>query len=192
MLISTTASLVLAVIVGCTGRLGRIYPPKVNAAKAAEEAMKQYDANQDGKIDKDELKNCAFFNDLAKDGVVTADAIEGHISQWKDGYGRVGYMARFSRNGKPLQKATIKMIPEKFLGPKVVAAEGVTDSNGGVEMSVPRKSNDEARGIQVGFYRVEVTKEGESIPAKYNAESTLCVHVAGPQGPRAAGFNLMY
>jgi hypothetical protein len=192
-LVSIAVASCLAVMIGCTGRPGRIYPPKIAAAEAAAEAMKQYDANQDGKIDAEELKNCAFFKDLAKDGVVTREAIEAEIVGWqKKGIGRVTWMAQFSHGNKPLAKAKVKMVPEKFLGPNVVAAEGVTDHGGAVAFTIPLKSADDFAGIQLGFYRIEVTKDGEDIPAKYNTQSTLCVRVADRQGAQGTRFSLVY
>jgi len=192
-LVSVAASVSLMVIVGCDGRPGRIHPPKINPATAAAEAMKQYDTNQDGKIDKEELTKCSFFNSLAKDGVVTSDAIVAELTKWKDlNLGRVKWDANITHNKKPVTKATVKLVPEKFLGANMIAAEGVTDDFGGVTLSVPRKSVDDPRGVQLGFYRLEVTKDGESIPAKYNTESTLCVHVGGGQGPTSASFVLVY
>jgi hypothetical protein len=42
----------------------------------------------------------------------------------------------------------------------------------------PRKAGD-VPGLSPGFYRVEITKEGENIPAKYNTATTLGLEV-GP------------
>jgi hypothetical protein len=190
---SIVASLCLMATAGCDGRPSRIHPPRVNAAAAAEEAMKQYDANHDGKIDQEELKNCTFFSGLAKDGGVTAEAIAAEINRWTESkIGRVGWKARISHGGKPLENAAVKMIPEKFLGANVIAGEGVTNKSGVVMPSVPTKRADEIPGISLGFYRLQITKDGENIPAKYNTESTLCVLVAGGQGAGAAEIHLVY
>ena len=39
--------------------------------------------------------------------------------------------------------------------------------------SVPVNGPDDVQGVPPGFYRVEITKAGEQIPAKYNTATTL-------------------
>jgi hypothetical protein len=183
----------LTAVAGCDGRPSRINPPRVNAAAAADEAIKQYDANHDGKIDQEELKKCTFFGGLAKDGAVTAEAIAAEINRWAESkIGRVDWKARVLHGGKPLEKAVVKMVPEKFLGSNMIAAEGVTNKNGITSLSVPTKKADEIPGVSLGFYRLQITKDGDNVPAKYNTESTLGVLVGGGQGPTAAEIRLTY
>ena len=40
-------------------------------------------------------------------------------------------------------------------------------------------------GLSPGFYRVEITKEGDNIPAKYNTATTLGLEI-GPMGQDAS------
>ena len=49
------------------------------------------------------------------------------------------------------------------------------------------------QGLSPGFYRVEITKDGEKIPAKYNTETTLGAEVAGGSEARnGLKFELQY
>jgi hypothetical protein len=81
-------------------------------------------------------------------------------------------------DGKPLAGATVRFVPEKFLGDGFKPAEGVCDERGLAEL---RTEGGRLPGVACGFYRVEVCKPGggkESLPARYNAASTLGHEVA--------------
>jgi hypothetical protein len=63
---------------------------------------------------------------------------------------------------------------------------------------VPTTGPDDPKGVAPGFYRIEITKAGDNIPAKYNSETTLgqAVGVPPSKGGRAKGvitkFDLKY
>jgi hypothetical protein len=84
-------------------------------------------------------------------------------------------------NGKPLVGAVVRFVPEKFLGldddPKWIAS-GTTGESGGISVSVPTGDATDPPGAPAGFYRVEVTKPGLNIPAKYTTETILGEEVA--------------
>jgi hypothetical protein len=65
------------------------------------------------------------------------------------------------------------------MGSDLMPATGVTGAAGGVAMSVPTAGPAEPKGVSLGFYRIEITKEGESIPPKYNSETMLGIGVLG-------------
>ena len=179
--------------VGCDSRPKRIYPQKVDAAKASATAMEMYDANKDGKLDAEELKKVASLAPIAKDGVLTGDMIKETLKKQAEGVvGRVTWGMRFLRNGKPLASAAIQLVPEKFLGVDLKIEPAKTDANGSAAFTVPTKSVEEPRGIPLGFYRIEVTKDGENIPAKYNTETILGVDVTGGQAGNIPNVNLVY
>jgi hypothetical protein len=202
---------------GCDWGPRAIRPPALKPAAAAQAAIEQYDANKDGKISGEELDKCPGvkcvldkLNPKAagvvvddgmvvktgankaglKDEGVTAEMLQNMMEGWiKRRYGRVTFVCAVYHNGKPLQGATIKFVPEKFLGSGIPAAEGKTGDGGTAAMSIP---NVKPEGITVGFYRVEVTKDGEAIPAKYNTESTLGAAAIASTSGIAATFNLKY
>jgi hypothetical protein len=188
--ISLVASLCWMVVTGCDSKPKRLSPTKVNATTAAANAMTMYDANHDGKISGDELEKCQSLKAIAKNGEVTAEMISGQISQWQNGGpGRVAVGVVVFHNGKPLAGASVKLMPEKFMGTDLTPVTGTTAATGGAPMSVPTSGPAEPKGGSLGFYRVEITKEGESIPAKYNTETTLGMAVLGET---STTFNLVY
>jgi hypothetical protein len=195
-LVSIAASFCCAAFLGCDGRPKRIYPPKINAAKAGPAAMEMYDANHDGKLDAEELKKVPSLAALAresKDGVVTESMITELLKRWTEGrVGRVSWGMRFLHNNKSLEGATVQLVPEKFLGIDLKIEPSKTDNNGNAGFTVAVKSAEDPKGIPLGFYRIEVTKDGESIPAKYNTETILGIDVMGAQAGNTPQFNLVY
>jgi hypothetical protein len=179
----------LITLCGCWGgSLPRVYPDKPDA-RAGERAIELYDANKDGLLDAAELEKvpglkAAVQNvDLNKDGKISAAEISARIGAWADSkMGRMGVTCNLTHNGQPLIGATVKFIPESFLGGELKPAEGTTDAFGIARMSTPASGQ---RGICPGFYRVEITKSGETIPRKYNTETQLGQEVAID----AAGLN---
>jgi hypothetical protein len=190
-LFSAASFVSLIVLTGCDGRPGRISPPKVKPETAAANAMTLYDANKDGKISGDEFESCSSLKAIAQNGEVTADLISAQVAKWQQGkLGRVNVSVMIFHNGKPLAGASVRLMPEKFMGSDIASCTATTDARGGTPISVPTKDPGEPQGISPGFYRLEVTKDGENIPAKYNAETTLCLAVLGDVLDRT--FNLLY
>ena len=76
---------------------------------------------------------------------------------------------------QPLAGATVKFVPEEFLGNEIQPSEGVTGEDGYAYLSVKVDPNDPeaVQGVHCGLYRVEITKQGVKIPAKYNTETIL-------------------
>jgi hypothetical protein len=65
------------------------------------------------------------------------------------------------------------MVPESFLGSEIQTAAGTTDKTGRAMPSVPAYGSDHRPGVAPGFYRIEITKADENIPAKYNTATIL-------------------
>jgi hypothetical protein len=161
----------------------RFYPPPIDAKKAGKLALEEFDADKDGKISGEEfdkvpsLKSNLKRLDADGDGAVTAEEITERIKFWQDVL-RVGRMAvhcTVLHNGEPLSGAEVKFVPEKFLGKYMKVAKGTTGPNGLCRLSIPLEGPDDPPGLPPGFYRVEITKPGEKIPAKYNTATTLGV-----------------
>jgi len=151
-----------------------------------------YDANKDSKISGDEFERCSSLKAIARNGEVTADTLVNLFNLWQKGdIGRVNVGIRIVRNGQPLAQASVKLAPEKFMGTDIQPATGTTNGNGVTALSVPVAQAGVPRGASLGFYRIEVTKDGESIPAKYNAESVLCLAVLDMINSPPT-FNLVY
>jgi hypothetical protein len=181
----------LAMLLACgcwPGAQPRVYPDKPDA-RAGQRAIELYDANKDGFLDATELDKSPGLKaamdqiDLSKCGKISAADISARIQAWADSkLGRMGVSCVVKHNGRPLDGATVKLVPEPFLGDNFETAEGTTDEHGMARMRVAASSQ---RGISPGFYRVEVTKAKEAIPSKYNTETSLGQEVAND----AAGLN---
>jgi hypothetical protein len=179
----------------------RIFPPKYKPAEAAAKAMELYDADKDGKISGDELEKAPGLKAALKvmktdkEKGVTADQIKERIQKWLDSrIGRTSLSCMVTHNGQPLAGATVKFVPEKFLSKySPDTATGVTNQTGMAMLSVPT-GNDLPPGLPPGIYRVEITKNGEDIPAKYNTETVLGQEVSLDNIDMQMGikFNLKY
>ncbi len=142
--------------------------------------MEMYDANKDGKLSGEELDKCpglkAAAASLDSEGSgVTADQIAARIKVWQNNrIARLDVRCTVLHNGKPIEGAEVKFVPEKFLGPNMIVAAGKTDPSGVASISIPTSGDQFDRpGVPQGFYRVEITKPGLTIPAKYNTETVL-------------------
>jgi hypothetical protein len=151
-------------------------------ADAAADAMTLYDANKDGKIDGAELDKAPSLRaglDMLGSDVrkgVAAEQIAARIKKWADDKaGIIPVLCNVTRNGAPLANAEVRFVPDPFLAEYLTAVGvGKTDESGLANISLPRESgSDQPRGIPPGFYRVEITKAGETIPAQYNTATTL-------------------
>ena len=150
--------------------------------------MELYDANKDGYLDAKDLEKVPGLKaamkvvDFNRDGKISACYISARIQGCADSkLGRKRVTCIVTHNGKPLVGATVKFVPESFLGSESKAAEGTTDANGTARLNIPQSSHP---GVSPGFYRVEITKSDERIPPRFNIETQLGQEVASD----AAGF----
>jgi hypothetical protein len=181
---------------GCSGRPGRVAPPKLDPTAAAEKALADFDTNGDGGINAAELDACPGLKAVAKavdtdkDGRLSAAEIAARIEQW--GAKRVAMVAvncRVVKGGRPLPGATVTFVPEKFLGENIKPASGVSDNTGRVELAVVGVP---LKGLaHCGFFRVEISKkEGdkELISAKFNRDTVLGEEINENDNQRKVGF----
>jgi Ca2+-binding EF-hand superfamily protein len=173
-LISVTTVGACSGLVGCGPSLRA---PSYHPEAMAREAVRLYDTNHDGKLDANELKQCPAIadalvaldanNDKCVDEAELTTAMQTFVSQ---NSGLNVMEIRVSRDNKPVVGATVKLIPEPFMLGSAEPASGVTNEDGVVRAQIDGLS---VPGIRLGFYRAEVTKDGEAIPAKYNTKTTL-------------------
>lgn len=182
----------LASALGCGSGPGRVKPPSISPSGAAAAAMETYDANQDGFIADAELDAAPSLKasmdtlDQDKDGKVSEQEIADRITSWQQGRTGVTVVRCYvTMDGQPLEDAEVTFEPEAFLGDEMRAATGVTAFDGAASPIIPkenRPSPDMPAGIQLGFFKIRVSKMvngKETIPAKYNAETTLGQQIAG-------------
>jgi hypothetical protein len=146
--------------------------------------MEQYDTDHDGKISGAELDACPSIKsaldkiDTSGGGAVTAENLTARIKIWQNGVGRMVVNCVVLRNGQPLEGAEVKFVPEKFLGDNYPTGTGNTGEGGVAKISMPLSEKDNRSGMPPGYYRVEITKAGDNIPAKYNTATTLGQEIA--------------
>jgi hypothetical protein len=172
---------------GCSGGPSRVTPPDIDADDAAAEAMTLYDKDRDGSIAGSELEGAPALQaamttlDVNKDGRVQPDEIATRIESWSagGGGGLTAFTGIVTLDGRPIEGATVTYDPEPFLGDEVKTAVGVTSALGMMSPTIPKDERPEPdwpAGIQTGLFSVRISKEVggvESIPSKYNAETTL-------------------
>ena len=179
------SALCICVLIGCSRGPSRVHPPSINASSAGAEAVEIYDADKDGKIGGAELekspplKYASSRIDLDGDGAITAYEITARIKVWQDSkIGRMPLSCTVMRNGRPLADAEVRFVPEEFLGKNIKTVTGVSNSNGSAMLKVETTDDSDPPGVPPGLYRIEITKTGENIPAKYNTETMLGQEVA--------------
>lgn len=170
----------------CNSTPDRVHPPKY-ASGAGSAAMSQYDKNADGKIAGDELDTAPSFKtsmeqlDTNGDSAVDAGEVDARVDKWIDSkVGRMGAQIIVKRGSKYLEGATVTMVPEAFLGTELKSATGITGKYGDVLPNAPADPDrpEINSGVAPGFYLIQITKEGENIPAKYNSATVLGMEVA--------------
>jgi hypothetical protein len=181
---------VVAVVAGCSQAPSRIKQLSIDPSGSAAKAIETYDKDGDGAIAGKELdaspglKSAIKEIDANGDKKITADEIEARLNDWiKSRSGIMRQTVSVSLNGAPLPGATVKFVPEEFLGEAAAPAEGVTDETGMCYPSVGEEHLPEPglNGLRVGLYRIEITRENkgkEMIPAKYNTKTELGQEIA--------------
>jgi hypothetical protein len=191
-------SAAITAIAGCRG----IKEYRVDPVAASKAAMKQYDKNGDGLLDMTELRACpALLRELraydeSKDKKLSADEISAQIQDmYGQGPGMTSLGCSVSLDGTALSGATVRFIPEAFLGPEIKEANGVTGSSGtaalGISADELPKELRRHHLMRVGIYRVEITHPTKKIPPKYNTETELGFEFHQTNHVQSPTFNLV-
>lgn len=163
--------------------------PALDPSAAGKQALADYDANQDGAIAGEEFNKAPGLNaalaklDKDQDKRLTGDEIAARLTAYQTiGISLATAGCQVTYNGKPLAQAVVTLKPEPFMGPSIKEARATTDEHGGGTFQI---EGEPLKGAHCGIYRVEVSKKDangkETVPAKYNVETTLGVDV-GPGG----------
>jgi hypothetical protein len=176
---------------GCSQRASRVQPVEIDASSASSEAMELYDKNADGALAGDELnavpgiKKYLDKYDRDSDQRVTRHEIATRLGDW--GGQKLALMGRsyvVMLDGRPLEGATVTLVPESYLGDGVKPATGVTALNGLTRMShadedLPKSANGRPiPGVKGGTFKIQITHASRKIPAKYNTATELGDEVA--------------
>ena len=176
---------------GCSSRPAAVRPVEINESAAAAEAMQLYDSNRSGELDAVELAavpGMAKYRqlyDTNQNGMISADEIESRLRKWKEQkLGLRELLVVVTLDGKPLSDATVRFIPEPYLGPHLKPATGDTDQQGVASVSIDvddlpeRFRRLQIRAITGGTYKVEVTHPTRQLPSQYNQKTILGEEVA--------------
>jgi hypothetical protein len=171
-------------IAGCSQGPSAVHVPEVDPAEASTQAMELYDTDHDGSLSDAELAACPgilshkSLYDKDDNGAVSQQEIQDQLTQLLESkVGVTSLRVQVRMNGRPLEGAYIKMVPEKYLGEDVKLAEGMTNERGTATMDI-RDSNSSPSeqgllGVHYGTFKLEVTHPQVAIPAKYNTQTTL-------------------
>jgi hypothetical protein len=161
--------------------------------------MELYDANRDGFLDDKELAKAPGLQaalaqvDANHDGKISKQEIADRIKSWANSRaGRIPFHVQTTHNGRPLAGAQVVLVPESFLGGAIKSGSATTSETGIAVISVPNTVNANVHGIAPGFYRVEITKDGEPIPARYNSATTLGAEACSEQSGGNLSVDLRY
>lgn len=195
---------VLLSLLGCGGGAARIEPPAIDPAAAGAQAMELYDANGDGAVAGDELDAAPALKaalgtlDADGDGQVSAADVTRRVESWQATRGGVtSVLVYVTLDGAPLPGATVTFEPEPYLGSEIQAAVGVTNIDGVAAPMIPKEKRPTPNmppGMQLGLYKVRISKQNggaETIPAKYNAQTTLGQQVA-PDDPGVISHRIQF
>jgi hypothetical protein len=200
----TAMALVAISITSCSRGPSAITGPSISASGAGSKALELYDKDGDGKIAGAELdaapalKAALATLDTSGDKAVDADEIAARVKAWQGSAAKLtSFKARVTLDGQPLGGANVVFDPDPCLGDDINAASGTTNLYGDVSPTVPpeaRPSPNYPGGVQLGLYIVRVTKNAngkESIPARYNAQTTLGQEVS-PEDPAFRNRNIRF
>lgn len=189
--VRATLATVLTCLVLCTigcgpGRPARLVPPPLDPAAVAAAAIAAADVDGNGSVGGDEIRKvpalAAALKHLDTDGDQSLSVAE--LRTWLEAVreSRVAitsFTAAVTHKGKPLAGATVRLVPEPFMGRDMQPAEAVTDASG---TAFPTIRDSKYPGVNCGLYRVEIEAtgvDGKPLPARYNTDSTLGVAVGG-------------
>jgi len=170
---------VLAVITGCSSSgNGPVRPPQVDPEAAADRALEQYDKDSDGALSAKELEACPGilvalkqFDANNDEKVDREELVQQLETLYADDVGMMSLACTVRNGRRAVPDAAVRFFPEEFLGDAVKAAGGWTDREGSARIAVPDKFlPEDQQGLQMmqpGIYRVEIeTSTGEKVKSR--------------------------
>jgi hypothetical protein len=170
--------LYFSLLFGCLGTQKALEIPSFDPGKGADGILAAIDKDADKSISVTEASASpgiqAGFARFDADGnkSISRDELQSRFTQLVNcGVAIMPVNCTVTFKSKPLAGATVKFIPEPFLGGAIVGAEGTTDASG---FTIPTVSDGTGTsGMQFGIYKVEITHPSIAIPEKYNTQTTL-------------------
>jgi hypothetical protein len=162
-----------------TGGLGCSNPAvsqlrTLTPAEAAAKAHEIYDANKDGKLDSEELKQCpALMDGMAridsnKDKSIDRAELEARFAAHDGMSDIVGFDVVVAANRTPLVGAQVTYRPEPFMGEGKQSYVG-TSGEGGLAY-LTGEAVEMPLGVPTGFYKVRVVHSQSGVDATLGCE----------------------
>jgi hypothetical protein len=168
-------------VCGCSFGPSRVDVPQIDAAQAAAAAVEQYDSDKDQNISQSEsatfpaLAGSFKLYDTNRDGLISKAEIESRLTAMLgSGIGRMPCMVVVfaGDSDRRIEGAKVRVVPESFLEGAIQPGEGMTNHNG-IAKPVTVDAPPGLPGIEFGMYRVEITHDSQTIPARYNSKTEL-------------------
>jgi hypothetical protein len=188
------ASLLSCCLIGCNGQGSNAFPKaNVDPHEVASKIMAEYDVDGNGELSAAEIKKCPglvmltagqeqllpeYRLDKDSSGTISESEFAEKLAECLNNR-RQGFHCVVLYRGRPLQGATVTLVPESFMG-DVPRASGETDQEGTCGVSTA----DGMEGAVPGIYRVEITHPTVNISPRFNSESTISVAL-DPTNPYA-------
>jgi hypothetical protein len=183
-LIILPLAVLLVIVPGCSQGPKRVPMPEFAPDGVAGQALAALDSDGNGMLNRVELSgspgllSSLTIFDEDGDQQITRQELATELRKWQDEKaGLIPLSCEVTWKGRPLNGATVRLIPEPFFDGAIAPAMGQTDQNGQAEMSCDREHLPEAlkslRAVQPGIYRVEVTHPEIQLPAEYNTDTRL-------------------
>jgi len=172
---------------GCSSSTPGFEPVNLNSSDIAEKIVLACDTDGDGMLTAEELAKVPGMTeafhvyDTNSDGKVTADDIAARIDIWNTmPRGVMPVRCQVLVNGRPIEGALVRLVPEKFFADSIQPAEGMTDAEGFTSPARGMSATAEPAesGAYIGIYRVEITHPSKKIPPRYNTQTKLGLEVA--------------
>jgi len=159
----------LLVVSGCDS--GGSATIAFDAQAAGQALVNQLDANGDNQLSAEEmsalpaLTDTFHLFDLEGDGEVSGEDAARRFQLWSDfPEGSKPVQCRVLLKGKPLKGASVRLVPEEFLGGSVPVATGTTDAQGMAELVSEDADTETNPGVRYGIYKVEISHPSKKIP----------------------------
>lgn len=179
-ILALTVAALLCTVAGCSTRPARVPAPRINPAGIVDSVFEKADADRDGRLRAVEQQTvpsiamAAGTLDADRDGGVTREELASWLEAVRDSRVAVTSLeVVLTQRGRPLVAATVRLVPESFMGAEVKAAEGTTDASGVAAVAIPDATYP---GVNCGLYRVEITgtgNDGKPLPERVNTATTL-------------------
>jgi hypothetical protein len=181
--------LLAALLASCSFASRAVKVPDLNPSGAAAAAIKQYDANGDQTLSKDEIEKSALTLELwdaDKSGGISQDEIEARLQRYVErGVGMTDVPCYVFLGNAPLQGAEVVFEPEEFLGGAIPPASGTTNESGSTMMSVADEFQPDPplQAVKVGLYHVRITHPDVTIRPEFNTDTKLSYEVSPLEQP---------